>query len=134
MHNNPLFLPWVGLPGTVGGAVAGNAGCFGLEVAQVLESTEVLNLVTGAVEKLSADKLEFAYRESNLKGNPDTFVISATFDLERIFPENEFMTKTPEEMQQIRRSKQPPGLSCGSFFKNPTGNSAGRLIDQAGLK
>lgn len=46
IHNNPLFLPWVGLPGTVGGAVAGNAGCFGLEVAQVLESAEVLNLVT----------------------------------------------------------------------------------------
>lgn len=63
----PTLLPWVGLPGTVGGAVVGNAGCFGLESAELVQSVEVLDTVTGIVSELSKDEMEYVYRSSTLK-------------------------------------------------------------------
>lgn len=63
----PTLLPWVGLPGTVGGAVVGNAGCFGLETAEVVESVEVLDTVTGTISGLSKNEMGYVYRSSTLK-------------------------------------------------------------------
>ncbi len=99
--------------------------------------------------------MHYVYRESILKGNEKYFVISMLIDVSTV-PPNEYMSYTPAELQAIRRLKQPPGFSCGSFFKNPkieeyhefiggkenlTGErgqiltlSAGKLIDDAGLK
>ncbi len=61
-------------------------------------------------------------------------MLSAEFDLSYTQAENPFARLSISEMQAIRRTKQPPGLSCGSYFTNPPGTSAGKLIDQAGLK
>ena len=61
--------------------------------------------------------------------------MSARFNISKAFPENEYISEyTPESLRLLRKSKQPNGISCGSFFKNPPGFSAGALIDQAGLK
>ena len=77
--------------------------------------------------------MEYVYRNSILKGNEQFFVISMLLDVSS--QENEtYGTYTPVDIQSIRKVKQPPGLSCGSFFKNPPLNSAGSLIDEAGLK
>ncbi len=61
------LLPWVGLPGTVGGAVVGNAGCFGLSTSDILLSAEVLDLNSGAIVRYSQQDLEYSYRNSRLK-------------------------------------------------------------------
>lgn len=121
---------WNGLPGTVGGAVLGNAGCFGVETKDLLESAEVWRPGEG-VQTMVPDFFEYHYRWSRLKKEPGV-VLSATFKLSRGEPE-----KIAEKMREIARSriqKQPPGSSTGSFFKNPEGDHAGRLIEAAGLK
>ncbi len=85
----------------------------------MLIEVELFEFATGQRIIKSASELGFHYRESLLKTNTEYFIVSATFDLEKVFPDNIYMSKDPEEMQQIRRSKQPPGLSCGSYFRNP---------------
>ena len=94
----------------------------------------MFDLETGIRETKPASELGFGYRSSNLKKGTSKIVLSATFDLSREFPDNPYMKLTPKEMFAIRREKQPAGLTCGSFFKNPPGASAGALIDQAGCK
>lgn len=96
-------------------------------------SAEVLDLTTGVIDDLAPSVLRFAYRESILKGDTNKMVLSSTWNL-ALTQDNPHTLKTVVEMQALRRTKQPPGPSCGSYFKNPTGTSAGLLIDQAGLK
>ncbi len=126
-------LEWAaGIPGTVGGAVYGNAGAHGSELAENLELAEVLHPLKGRQTYLP-DQFEFGYRTSALKKEKTpAVVLSATLRLE---------TGSPEDIQQkldgnlaFRRRTQPPGASMGSMFKNPVGDYAGRLIDAAGLK
>ncbi len=77
--------------------------------------------------------MEYSYRKSILKGDERFFVMSILLDVSP--HENEsYGNYIPTDIQSIRKVKQPPGFSCGSFFQNPPGNSAGRLIDEAGLK
>lgn len=132
LHGLSTFMPWVGLPGTVGGAVAGNAGCFGLEISQALVEVEAFSFKEEKIVTIGASELGFEYRNSNIKGKDGLFLLSARFRTEGI--DHPYLLVTPEEMLVLRKSKQPPGRTCGSFFKNPPGDSAGRLIDQAGLK
>lgn len=73
------------------------------------------------------------YRGSKLKAQAQRIILSARFDLSRI-GENTYNSMSLPEFMSIRREKQPTGYTCGSFFKNPPGESAGRLIDAAGLK
>lgn len=129
-------LEWAeGLPGTVGGAVVGNAGCYGGDTATLLQSVELL--VDGMTEQWLPSQLMYSYRHSLLKGarpgdQIPPLVVAATFRLERADP---FMLM--ERMAAIaaeRKRKTPTGSSCGSVFKNPPGDSAGRLIEAAGLK
>ncbi len=145
----PTLVPWIGLPGTFGGATIGNAGCFGVEMSDIFVSTEVLDLETGEVHVWEPRDMHYAYRESALKGNARYFVLSTIID---ISPRGgEYETYTLENFRSIRRVKQPTGISCGSFFTNtfpteeqktslsefltPMGTlSSGRLIDHAGLK
>jgi UDP-N-acetylmuramate dehydrogenase len=120
------------IPGTVGGAVWANAGAHGAETAAVLERLRLL-LADGTEAELPAAELGFRYRHSRLKDNPGEIVISATFALASA--EAPAIAARLDEIRRWRREHQPLGLpSAGSVFRNPDGDSAGRLIDSLGLK
>jgi UDP-N-acetylmuramate dehydrogenase len=126
-------LEWaVGIPGTVGGAVVGNAGAHGSDVAGCLDMAVILQR-NGAMERWAPERLGFAYRDSWLKRNPgQAVVLAAEFALQPSTPEA--VEARMKEILAERRQRQPAGASWGSIFKNPEAQSAGRLIDQAGLK
>jgi UDP-N-acetylmuramate dehydrogenase len=120
------------IPGTVGGAVWANAGAHESDVAAVLETADVL-LADGTEARLTADELELRYRDSRLKHRPDEVVLGATFRLETAAAE--VIAGRLDEIRRWRREHQPLGIpSAGSTFRNPPGDSAGRLIDSLGLK
>jgi len=132
-------LEWaVGVPGTVGGAVVGNAGAHGSDIAHSLVFATVLD-AEGTVKAWLAQELEFGYRSSRLKSQ----IRHPTSDIQRpVVLEAEFELKpsTREicearaaEFTEKRKRTQPPGASLGSMFKNPPGDYAGRLIEAAGL-
>ncbi len=130
-------LEWsVGVPGTVGGGVVGNAGAHGRDVAANLISTTILNS-SNVVEEWLNQEFEFAYRSSRIKrsavrGPRSVVVLAAMFQLT---PTDRLeLEKKAAEFSDYRRRTQPPGASIGSMFKNPPDHAAGRLIDQCGLK
>ncbi len=125
-------LEWAAtVPGTVGGAVYGNAGAFGGDVAHDLIHAEVLT--EGGLETWSVEKFGYGYRTSVLKrGDVRGIVISAQFGLKNAVKEE--VSATIEQFSARRKATQPPGASMGSMFKNPEGDYAGRLIEAAGLK
>lgn len=126
-------LEWAaGIPGTVGGAVVGNAGAHGGDTAGNLILAEVLHHTQGR-QKLSPEDLKYQYRTSSLKQQPgEAVVLSASFGLTHgQIPE---IKEKMEEFLAFRKRTQPPGASMGSMFKNPPGDHAGRLIEAAGLK
>ena len=119
------------VPGTVGGAVYGNAGAFGGDVAGNLITTELLT--EHGRESYSVEQMKYTYRSSVLKrGEVKGIVLSAELRLA-----NSTMDDVTVKIQQFsahRKATQPPGASMGSMFKNPPGDYAGRLIDVSGLK
>lgn len=128
-------LEWaISVPGTVGGAVVGNAGAHGSDVSANLYMAKVLR--RGAEpEYWTPRRLEFGYRTSALKRYASTdrpVVLSAMFDLKRDHRAN--LERRAGEYVSRRKATQPPGASMGSMFKNPPGDYAGRLIEAAGLK
>ena len=125
---------WVGLPGTFGAAVRGNAGCNGLETKDFLISAKIFDPETGNVEVLENKDFQFNYRESLIK-HSKKIVLSAKFKIkERTITREEQMTKIAK-IRKARIDKQPFGATTGSFFKNPLPDKpAGLLIDQVGLK
>ena len=126
-------LEWaVGIPGTVGGAVIGNAGAHGGDVASILKVAEILQPDVGR-QRWTLDQLVFSYRSSVLKSmRGQAVVLSATLKLSHSRPEE--IQQRMDEFLAFRRRTQPPGASMGSMFKNPPDDYAGRLIDEAGLK
>jgi UDP-N-acetylmuramate dehydrogenase len=126
-------LEWAAtVPGTVGGAVVGNAGAHGSDMAASLAMAGILQR-DRQVETWTVDRLEYAYRESWLKRHPgQAVVLSATFGFEPGQPEA--VKARMAEFAAQRGRTQPPGASMGSMFKNPPGDFAGRLIEAAGLK
>lgn len=126
-------LEWAaGIPGTVGGAVFGNAGAHGGDVAGNLILAEVLHHDRGR-EEWMADQFAFQYRSSIIKREPgQAVVLAATFSLAHSEPES--IQEKMDEFLAFRRRTQPPGATMGSMFKNPPGDHAGRLIEAAGLK
>ena len=125
-------LEWAAtVPGTVGGAVYGNAGAFGGDMAGNLIWAELL---TGnGREKFSAEHMAYGYRTSALKrAELDAIVLSAELSLKNSTKEE--VTVKIEQFSAHRKATQPPGASLGSMFKNPDGDYAGRLIEAAGLK
>jgi UDP-N-acetylmuramate dehydrogenase len=120
------------IPGTVGGAVWANAGAHESDVAAVLETADVL-LADGTEARLTAEELELRYRDSRLKHRPDEVVLGATFRLEPAAPD--VIAGRLDDIRRWRREHQPLGIpSAGSTFRNPPGDSAGRLIDSLGMK
>lgn len=133
-------LEWaVGIPGTIGGAVFGNAGAHGGDISGALLMAEILHLKSNNNHKQSSrenwvpERFEFSYRSSSLKRNPGEFIILAcVLGLNQSDPVS--VQKQVDHFAEYRRKTQPPGPSMGSMFKNPVGDYAGRLIDSAGLK
>ena len=128
------------IPGTVGGAVWANAGAHDAEVAAVVGSVRVLD-ADGTERIVPAHELGFSYRDSRFKaqhlanaaGAPRDVVIDATFALAEADPET--IKTRLDDIRHWRQAHQPLGLpSAGSVFRNPPGDSAGRLIEAAGLK
>ncbi|HKY52843.1 MAG TPA: UDP-N-acetylmuramate dehydrogenase [Anaerolineales bacterium] len=119
------------VPGTIGGAVYGNAGAFGGDMAGNLICADLLT-VNGR-EKYSAEQMGYAYRTSVLKrGEVKAVVLVAQLKLKNSTKEE--ATVNIQQFGAHRKATQPPGASMGSMFKNPNGDYAGRLIEAAGLK
>jgi UDP-N-acetylmuramate dehydrogenase len=124
------------IPGTVGGAVWANAGAHDADVAGILESARLLD-ADGAEAIVAASDLRLAYRDSRLKhraaDRAPEIVVEATFRLAPAEPD--IIKGRLDEIRRWRQAHQPLGLpSAGSVFRNPADDSAGRLIDEAGLK
>lgn len=133
-------LEWAtGIPGTLGGAIVGNAGAHGSEisaslvVANILQREENRQTQLPIISKWSNQQFEFGYRSSILKKRRgEAIVVSA--DLKMCIESPEMIQEKIQSFAAYRRKTQPPGASMGSMFKNPPGDYAGRLIEQAGLK
>ena len=125
-------LEWAAtVPGTIGGAVYGNAGAFGGDMAGNLIWAELLT--ENGREKFTAEQMGYGYRTSNLKrGELDGIVLCAELRLQN--STKEAVRTTIEQFSAHRKTTQPPGASMGSMFKNPNGDYAGQLIEAAGLK
>ena len=120
-----------GIPGSLGGAVFMNAGAYGGEMKDVLESAE-LALPDGTLREVPAEELELSYRHSALEGS-GALVTAATVKLKPAEPET--IRARMRELMEKRRASQPLDMpSAGSTFKRPVGGYAAALIDQAGLK
>ncbi len=122
-----------GIPGTVGGALMMNAGAYGGEMKDTVESVVCYYLPEQRLYEIPAEKCGFEYRGSFFKKVPGNVIISAVF---RLVPgdKNEIAAKM-RELNERRREKQPLDLpSAGSAFKRPEGRYAAALIDEAGLK
>ena len=122
---------YVGIPGSVGGAVTMNAGFYGAETADVAISASILDMRSGEIVERDASDLEFGYRRSSVGG--DDLVLEASFAVEP--GEAGRISARMREATRWRRENQPGGtLNAGSVFRNPPGDAAGRLIDSLGLK
>jgi UDP-N-acetylmuramate dehydrogenase len=121
----------VGVPGSVGGAVRQNAGCFGVETRDRLISADIVAMKSGDSFTLDVDRLGLGYRRSSLE--PDWVVVSAV-----LAGTGTDTAQSADELRRItrwRKENQPGGtLNAGSVYKNPPGTTAGFLIDSAGLK
>lgn len=124
-------LSWaVGVPGSVGGAVRMNAGGHGSDMASCLSRYDWVDLLGPDAGSDDVAKLEYGYRSSSVA--PSQLVVSA--DLRVTAGSSEKEQAEVAEIVRWRREHQPGGSNAGSVFTNPEGDSAGRLIDEAGLK
>ncbi|MFK7817589.1 MAG: UDP-N-acetylmuramate dehydrogenase [Planctomycetaceae bacterium] len=118
-----------GIPGTVGGAIHGNAGTRLTDVGNFVTSVSVLT-ATGELRELAEDALTFSYRTSSVD---ELVVLSCTLELKQDEPEA--ITERMRKVWIMKKATQPlSSQSAGCIFKNPRGLSAGDLIEQAGLK
>lgn len=126
-------LEWASaIPGSVGGAVYGNAGAFGGDMNGSLLLAEILHQTQGK-QTWTVEQMAYSYRSSALKQNPGQAIILAA--RLKLFPgATQAVQERMAANQARRRQTQPPGASLGSMFKNPAGDYAGRLIEAAGLK
>lgn len=120
---------FAGIPGTVGGALAMNAGAHGGETWERVESVRTIDR-SGVIHERAPSEFTVGYR--SVTGPSNEWFIEATFRFEPdVMPSKDVM----DEMLERRKQTQPLGLpSCGSVFRNPPGDYAARLIEQAGLK
>jgi UDP-N-acetylmuramate dehydrogenase len=123
-------LGWI--PGSIGGAIAMNAGAFGQGIEAVVETIDYLDMQTGVQGKISASNASFGYRSSVFLSRP-WMILSAALNL--VPGDAERIRRAFGEVLGRRKSHQPiTSHTCGSVFKNPAGQSAGMLIERCGLK
>lgn len=121
---------YVGIPGSVGGAVRMNAGGHGRETAEVIRHAEVFDLGTATPRSVPTAGLHLSYRHSGL--GPREVVVAAGL---AVSPDERGACEARlTEVVRWRREHQPGGSNAGSVFTNPPGDSAGRIIDSLGLK
>jgi len=118
----------VGVPGTIGGAVAMNAGGHGSDMAAAVVSVRLFR--DGAIIELAAAELAFGYRHSVIRAGD--VVLSATLHLTR--GDEAEGREMLSEIVRWRRAHQPGGANAGSVFRNPPNDSAGRLLEAVGMK
>ncbi len=125
-------LEWMAtVPGTVGGAVHGNAGAFGTEISDVLVDARLMDL-NGDTWVATAGELGYAYRTSALQGTP---IVCVRARFRGRAGDRRTAVERIKEMANERTKKQPLAQpNTGSIFRNPPGDHAGRLIEAAGLK
>ena len=122
-----------GIPGSVGGGLMMNAGAYGGELKDAVESVVIHFLPEQAIYELSNEQCAFGYRSSFFQRMPGCVIVSAVFRLQK--GDGEEIAAKMRELNAKRREKQPLDLpSAGSAFKRPEGGYAAALIDEAGLK
>jgi UDP-N-acetylmuramate dehydrogenase len=122
---------YVGIPGSVGGAVCMNAGCHGSDTAEWLVTARMVDLRTGMAREADPASLGMSYRHSEV--GADEVVTRATF--RTVVRRRRDAEVRIREITAWRRDHQPGGtFNAGSIFKNPPGDAAGRIIDALGLK
>lgn len=152
--NSLSGMEWAnGIPGTVGGAVRGNCGAFGGEMAEAIEAVKVYDASEQKIVNYKLEDCNFSYRSSIFKQNSNLIIVSVKIKLKKM--DKKEIEEQMKEILNKRLEKQPKGFSSGSFFKNPvienqnlkkrfkkeTGSKiidnkipAGWLIDEAGFK
>jgi UDP-N-acetylmuramate dehydrogenase len=130
-HNLGGLEGLIGVPGTVGGALRMNAGAYGTQIGSYVREVKLYRAAARSLETLRGQQISFEYRHTSFA--PDDMMLSVKLEL----PAKPY----PEILQGIRicnekrRASQPLGQkSAGCIFKNPPGTSAGRMIDELGLK
>jgi UDP-N-acetylmuramate dehydrogenase len=121
----------IGVPGTVGGALRMNAGAYGMQIGTYVREVKLYRSAARKVEILRGDQISFEYRHTSFA--PDDMMLAVTLEL----PSKPFkeILQGIRVCNEKRRSSQPMGQkSAGCIFKNPPGASAGRMIDELGLK
>ncbi|MGH9788631.1 MAG: UDP-N-acetylmuramate dehydrogenase [Candidatus Acidiferrales bacterium] len=121
----------IGVPGSVGGALRMNAGAYGIEIGQFVRSVELFQASSGTLKTLAAGEVGFHYRHTSFA--PDDIMVSAELEL----PSKPYadILATIKMCNEKRRASQPLNeKSAGCIFKNPPGGSAGKMIDELGLK
>lgn len=124
------FTSLYGIPGTLGGAIIGNAGAYNYSIFDDLLSVLVLD--NGVITLINKSNIEYGYRYTEFK-NSKKIILGATFKLQK--GDKEKALETIKENMQKRREKQPLDYkNAGSVFKNPEGMAAGKIIEDLGLK
>jgi UDP-N-acetylmuramate dehydrogenase len=121
----------IGVPGTVGGALRMNAGAYGMQIGSYVREVKLYRAATGRIEILRGEQISFEYRHTSFA--PDDMMLAVKLELpSKAFKE---ILQGIRICNEKRRSSQPLGQkSAGCIFKNPPGASAGRMIDELGLK
>ena len=130
-HNLGGMEGLIGVPGTVGGALRMNAGAYGMQIGSYVREVKVYRAAARKIEILRGHQISFEYRHTSFA--PDDMMLAVTLELPSK-PYNEILQGI-RICNEKRRSSQPLGQkSAGCIFKNPPGASAGRMIDELGLK
>src|SRR5277367_952449 len=121
----------IGVPGTIGGALRMNAGAYGMQIGSYVRQVKLYRAATRKLETLEGDQISFEYRHTSFA--PDDMMLAVKLELpSKPYPE---ILKGIRICNEKRRASQPLGQkSAGCIFKNPPGASAGRMIDELGLK
>ncbi len=118
-----------GIPGTIGGAVKSNAGAFGHSISELVANVTIFEAGKRMIS-VQGDKINFGYRHSDISDR--AIILAVTLRMKKK-PRN-LIKREMRKFLELRWKKQPSGFSAGSFFKNPLPLSAGKLIEECGLK
>ncbi|SES73131.1 UDP-N-acetylmuramate dehydrogenase [Anaerobranca gottschalkii] len=122
----------IGIPGTLGGSVVMNAGAMGREIGELVQWVKVLDIDNLEIYNLKKDDLNFSYRKSSLQ-RKNLVVLEVNLSLWQENPK--YLQQRVKEILKVRKANQPINYpNAGSIFKNPPNFSAGKLIEEVGLK